>query len=119
MRAWEILENRQPPSKPITLRNLHQQKIQNKKHEEELRQRYVLMSLMYGDPDIRRERQEVERLELELELLRKQVRIEIDSAPYDEIAKMAKSGIDASQKSDAQLTKLARSGLGRERKPVI
>ncbi len=117
MRAGEILENRQPRSKPVTLKNLNNLKHSQRVRDEAERIRHeLLMPVMYGDPDFRRDQLETERLELELELLRNQVNTETKSAAYDAIARMAKSGIGVAEKTEAQLPKLAHSGLGRKRK---
>jgi hypothetical protein len=69
MRAWGILENRQPRSKPVTLRNLNNLKHSQRVNDEAERIRHALLiPVMYGDPDFRRDQLETERLELELEL---------------------------------------------------
>ena len=68
MRAYEILENydRNPPSKPLTLRALHKLKHEGKAREESESERLALLPLIYGNQARRRERLELERLELEL-----------------------------------------------------
>jgi len=73
---------------------------------------------MYRNTQHRRESLEIERLELELAQLRREIETGQESATYDAIGRMAKSGSDAMKKSEDRLTKLARSGVGRKRKPL-
>lgn len=70
MRAYEILENRDPPSKPVTLRALNKIKHEMRAREESERRRLELLPLIYGNPEKRRESLELERLELELAQMR-------------------------------------------------
>lgn len=119
MRAWEFLninENRQPSSKPITLKALHSEKLALQAKEKEDRERAKLMPLIYGDMDRHRERLEIQRLELELLQLRQELKDECDSATYKAIGKMAQAGIDAKETVQKKIAKQARSGLGRSLK---
>lgn len=65
MRAWEILENRQPRSKPVTLGNLNKLKHDQRVRERAGRKRRVLIPIMYGDAKGRREQLELLCLELD------------------------------------------------------
>ncbi len=47
MRAYEILENRNPPSKPLTLRAIHKLKHDGRAREESENRRLELMPRMY------------------------------------------------------------------------
>jgi len=120
MRAYEFLnEDRSPPSKPITLRVLHQMKLAQKRREASERERMVLMPLMYGDADRHREQLELERLELEMMQLQADINAtNAETAVKSSmvIHKNAKSGINATEKSQQKLTKLAKSGIGRSLK---
>ena len=73
MRAYEFLENRNPPSHPLTLRALHKLKHESKARKNSERERLELLPLIYGNPDRRRERLELERLELELEQMKAEI----------------------------------------------
>lgn len=120
MRAYEILENRNPPSQPITLRALHKIKHEMRAREESENRRLELVVVMYGNPERRREQLELERLELELA----QMRAEIAATEAEAVVKsrevvsdMAKSGIKAAKQSDQKVTTMAKDGmLGRRKK---
>lgn len=116
MRAWEIMEDRQPRSEPVTLRHLNQINREKKARDESERKRLELIPVMYRNTQHRRESLEIQRLELELAQLQQEIETEQKSATYDAIGKMAKSGIDAIEQSEDRLTQLARSGIGRNRK---
>ena len=119
MRAWEFLninENRLWPSKPITLKALHSQKLALRAKQQEDRDRAKLMPLIYGDADTRREQLEIQRLELELLQLRQELNSGCDSATYKAISKMAQAGIDAEKATKEKIRNQARSGLGRSLK---
>jgi hypothetical protein len=116
MRAWEITENRRPRREPVTLRHLNQVNREQKRRNESERQRLELIPVMYQNTQHHRESLEIQRLELELMQLRQEIETERKSATYDAIGKMAKSGIDAMEKSENRLTQLARSGIGRKLK---
>jgi hypothetical protein len=119
MRAWELTENSDPPSKPITIRALHKLKIEAKAKAQHDQERMAFMPIMYGDADRRREQLELERLELELAQLRADINAtnaETATKSAMVIHKNAKSGIDAAEKNQQHLTKLAKSGVGRSLK---
>jgi hypothetical protein len=88
MRAWEILENRNPPSKPITIRALHKMKLEAQAKKKAEQERFALFPLMYGDTDYRREQLELERMTLELQQLRQELRNETESSTYKAIGKI-------------------------------
>ena len=120
MRAYEILENYDPPSKPVTLRSLNKLKHETRAREESENRRLALMPKMYGNPARRREILELERLELEL----KQMRAEIVATEAETAAKsrevvsdMARSGITAAKSADQKVSAMAKDGmLGRRKK---
>jgi hypothetical protein len=123
MRAWEILtehEDNNPPSKPVTLRSLHKLKYEMKAREKSEREQLELLPLMYGNPERRRERLELDRLELENSKTRAEIaatEAETAAKSRDRISDMAKSGIKAEKQSDQKVTALAKHGmLGRRKK---
>ena len=121
MRAWEILiENYDPPSKPLTLRALHKLKNEEKAREESERDRLELLPLIYGNPERRREKLELERLELELRQMRAEIAAtvaEVGLKSRDRISDMARLGIKAANQSDQKVTAMAKDGmLGRRKK---
>ena len=120
MRAWEILENYDPPSKPLTLRALHKMKHEGKAREESENRRLELMPKMYGNPARRREILELERLELELAQMRAEItatEAEVGLKSREAVSDMARSGIAAAKSMDRKVTDLARDGmLGRRKK---
>ena len=116
MRAWELNENNDPPTKPITLRALHKLKIEAKAEAKSEQERLAFMLVMYGDSDRRREQLELERLELEMMQLRADINatnMETASKSAMVVHTNAQSGIDAAEKSQQKLTKMAKSGIGR------
>ena len=121
MRAWEILDEQVlPPSKPISLRLLHKLKLEAKHKAQQEQERFALFPLMYGNADIRRERRELERLELEMAQLRAEIlatQTETASKSAITLHQNAKSGIKSAEKNQAHITKLAKNSLGRELKP--
>ena len=84
------------------------------------RERLKLLPLIYGNPDRRRERLELERLELENSKTRAEIaatEAETKAKSRDRISDMAKSGIKAEKQSDKKVTALAKDGmLGRRKK---
>ncbi len=65
MRAREILENRQPRSKPVTLGNPNELKHDQRVRDKAERKRRALIPIMYGDAKGRREQLELLCLELD------------------------------------------------------
>ncbi len=120
MRAYEILENRNPPSHPLTLRALHKLKNEEKARKESERERLALLPKMYGNPARRREELELERLELELAQMRAEIAAtvaEIELKSREAVSDMARSGIVGMELADQKLTDLARDGMvGRRKK---
>ncbi len=120
MRAYEILENLDPPSKIITLRALHKLKHDGKAREESENRRLELMPKMYGNPARRREILELERLELELAQMRAEIaatEAEVGLKSREAVSDMSRSGIKAAKQSDQKVTALAKDGmLGRRKK---
>jgi len=120
MRAYEILENRNPPSHPLTLRALHKLKHEGKAKAESENRRLELLPKMYGNPARRREELELERLELELRQMKAEIAAtvaEVGLKSREAVSDMAKSGIASMELSDQKLTDLARDGmLGRRKK---
>jgi hypothetical protein len=112
MRAWEILENRNPPSKAITLRALHKMKLEAQAKAREEQERFALMPLIYGDLD--RKRKMLELAQLRAEIAATEAETAAKSAMV--IHKNAKSGIAATQIHQDHITKLAKNGLGRKLK---
>ena len=119
MRAHEILENRRPRTKPITIRSLHKLK-----HESDLRsaaqqQHKALYPIMYSNTQWRREQLEIERMELELSQLRAEIaatEAETKAKNTDAISDMARSGIKAQNQTEQKITALAKRGVGRRKK---
>ena len=120
MRAYEILENRNPPSHPLTLRALHKLKHESKAREESERERLALLPLIYGNLERRRERLELERLELEMAQMKAEIaatEAEVGLKSREAVSDMARSGIKAENQSDQKVTAMAKDGmLGRRKK---
>ncbi len=120
MRAYEILENYDPPSKPITLRAVHKLKHETRAREESENRRLELMPKMYGNPARRRECLELERLELELAQMKAEIaatEAEVGLKSREAVSDMARSGIAAGKLMDRKVTDMARdSMLGRRKK---
>jgi len=98
-------------------------KLDKKRHEAAEKERRAIMQVMYSDPASEQEQIDLERQRLELAQLRADIaKTEAETAETANkfamvIHKNAKSGIDAAEKNDQKLTKLAKSSLGRELKP--
>ncbi len=119
MRAYEILENYDPPSKPVTLRALHKLKHQSKLRSAAQQQHKALYPIMYSNTQWRRERLELERMELELAQMRAEIaatEAETKAKNTDAISDMARSGIKAQDQTDQKITALAMRALGRRKK---
>ena len=120
MRAYEILENRNPPSKPLTLRAIHKLKHDGRAREESENRRLELMPKMYGNPARRREELELERLGLELMQMRAEIaatEAEIGLKSREAVSDMARSGIAGAELADQKIVAMARDGmLGRRKK---
>ena len=119
MRAYEFLENRNPPSHPLTLRAIHKLKHEGRAREESENRRLELLPRMYGNPEIRRERLELERLELELRQMRAEIaatEAEIGLKSREAVSDMARSGIAGAESADQKFTDLAKRGVGRRKK---
>ncbi len=120
MRAYEILENLDPPSHPLTLRALHKLKHESKAREESERERLTLLPVIYGNLEWRREELELERLELELAQMRVEfaaTEAEVGLKSREAVSAMARSGIAGMELADQKVTDLARDGmLGRRKK---
>lgn len=119
MRAYEFLEHSDPPSKPLTLRALNTLKREKKDREKSDQERLSLVRIMYADPASQQEQLDLERQRLELE----QLKAEIAATNTETAAKSAmalhsnaKSGITAMDKNQQKITKLAKNGLGRQKK---
>ncbi len=120
MRAYEfLLENREPPPKPITLRALHKLKLEQKRHQESEQERRILMQVMYSDPVSEQEQIDLERQRLELEQLRTEItatKAETKNKSAMALHQNARSGIKAERTQRQKVTKMANSGLGRDLK---
>ncbi len=119
MRAYEILENYDPPSKPLTLRALHKLKHQSKLRSAAQQQHKALYPIMYSNTRWRREQLEIERMELELSQLRADIaatEAETNAKNPDAISDMAHSGIKAQNQTEQKITALANRGVGRLKK---
>ncbi|MBC8270003.1 MAG: hypothetical protein H8E36_14760 [Rhodospirillaceae bacterium] len=118
MRAWEFLnEDREPPSKPITIRAIHKMKLAAKRHQASEEKRHALMAIMYADPASEQVNNDLERQRLELEQLRTEIaatKAETKNKSATLLHHSAKRGIKAAEKSQNHVTKLAKSGLGRK-----
>ena len=122
MRAYEILENRNPPSQPITLRALHKLKHEMRAREESENRRLELVAVMYGNPERRREQLELERLELELAQMKAEIaatEAEVGLKSREAVSDMARSGIAGAKMADQKVTAMAKDGmLGRRKKSI-
>ena len=119
MRAYEILENRNPRSKPITIRSLHKLKHESKLRSAAQQQHKALYPIMYNNTQWRREQPELERMELELSQLRAEIaatEAETKAKSRNSIFDMARSGIKAQNQTEQKITALAKRGLGRRKK---
>ena len=119
MRAWEILENKNPPSKTITLRALHKMKLEAQSKARVEQERFALMPLIYGNLDRKREMLELAQLQAEIAAtMAETAATEAETSAKSAMAlhKNAKSGIDAMEKSQQKITKIAKTGLGRRMK---
>ena len=120
MRAYEILENSNPPSHPLTLRALHKLKHEGRAREESENQRLELLPKIYGNPARRRECLELERLELELAQMRAEIaatEAEVGLKSREAVSDLARSGIAGAKSADQKVTDLALDGmLGRRKK---
>ncbi len=119
MRAWEILENKNPPSKTITLRALHKMKLEAQSKARVEQERFALMPLIYGNLDRKREMLELAQLQAEIAAtMAETAATEAETAAKSAmvIHKNAKSGIAATVIRQDHITKLAQNGLGRKLK---
>ena len=119
MRAYEFLENRNPPSHPLTLRALHKLKHESKARKESERERLALLPVIYGNLEWRREELELERLELELAQLRAEIaatEAEAGLKSRSAVSDMARSGIAGMELADQKITDMARDGMLRRKK---
>jgi len=122
MRAYEFLENLNPPSQPLTLRAIHKLKHEGKAREESENRRLELLPKMYGNPARRREELELERLELELAQMRAEIattEAETIANSRETVSDLARSGIAGAKEPGRKVTDLARDGmLGRRKKTL-
>ncbi len=119
MRAWELTENDDPPSNPITIRALHKLKIEAKAKAQSDQERMAFMPIMYGDSDRRREQLELERLELEMAQLRADINAtnaETAAKSAMALSKNAQSGIEAAKRQKQKFNKNVKAGVGRSLK---
>ena len=119
MRAYEILENLDPPSQRLTLRAIHKLKHEERAREESENRRLELMPKMYGNPARRRECLELERLELELVQMRADIAATVADVGLESreaVSDMARSGIAAGKMADQKVTDLAGDGMLGRRK---
>ncbi len=119
MRAYEILENRNPRSKPITIRSLHKLKHESKLRSAAQQQHKALYPIMYSNTQWQREQLELERMDLELIQLRTEIdatEAETKAKSRDAISDMARSGIKAQNQTEQKIAALAKRGLGRRKK---
>ena len=120
MRAYEFLENREPPSKPITLRGLHKMKLEQKRHQAAEKERHAIMQVMYSDPASEQEKHDLVKQRLELAQLRADINAtNVETASKSAIAlhNNAKFGIKSANKQKQKFVNNIKSGLGRELKP--
>ena len=120
MRAYEFLENREPPSKPITLRGLHKMKLEQKRHQAAEIERHNLMRIMYSQQPSEQEQIDLEKQQLELAQLRADINAtNVETAFKSAIAlhSSAQSGIDSKTKNQQKFNKTIKSALGRDLKP--
>ena len=118
MRAWEILENRVTPSRPITVRHLHKLKKEEHRRLAVDQERKALIPIMYGSTKWHQEQLELERTELELAQMRAEVagtKAETKSKTKEAISDMARSGIKAENQTEQTIVALARRGLDKGR----
>ena len=103
MRAWEFIREEITPSKPVTIRALHNIKHEERRREKAEAERRALWPIIYGRDDARdielakreldQDRREIalDKREAELDLLDQQLK---QSEEYhDAVRKMAKSDI--------------------------
>ena len=121
MRAYEFLSEHQiHPSRPITLKALHQIKLEKKHRDKAEKKRHALMAIMYADPADQQAQLDLERQRLELEQLRAEIaatKAETNNKSAIALHTKAKSGIKAAKKQKQKFQKQAQQGLGRELKP--
>lgn len=119
MRAWEILENYNPPSRPITMRHLHTLKNEEKRRLAAEEQRRAIVPIMYNNSQWEREMLELERMRLELRQMTAEIaatEAETATKSHDKISGMALSGIKAENQTEQKITAMAKRGLGRQKK---
>ena len=124
MRAYEFMTEDYgvSPSHRMTLRDLHKKRLKIDHDQKQEQEKNFIRSIMYSDNSWKLEALEIARLELELSELR--ASINKTNAETNEVAnqnatalqRSAKSGIDAAEKNQEKLTKLAKSGIGRNLK---
>ena len=119
MRAWEFLENRDPPSRPLTICHLHKLKNEENRRLAADQERKALIPIMYGSTKWHQEQLELERTELELAQMRAEIaatKAETRSKARDRISELARSGIKAESQVEQKIEAMAQQGLGRRKK---
>ena len=115
MRAYEILENYDPPSKPLTLRALHHLKREKKAREIYDLERQSIVGIMYSSPASQQKKIDLKRKRLESDQIRAGI-ANTEAETSMVLHSNAKSGIAAMDKNQQKLTKLANNWLGRRKK---
>ena len=110
------------PSHRMTLRDLHNKRLKITRDKKQEQEKNFIRSIMYSDNSWKLEALEIARLELELAELRANINktktetAEVADKSAIALHRSAQSGIDAAKKNDQKLTKLAKSGVGRNLK---
>lgn len=124
MRAYEFMveDYGVTNSQPMTLRNLHKMRLKITNDQKQEQKNNFIRSIMYSDNSWKLEALEIARLELESAELRASInKTETETAEVADksaiaLHRSAQSGIDAAEKNQQKLTKLANKGLGRKLK---
>ena len=104
MRAWEILENYDPPSRPLTIRHLHTLKKEEEHRLAAGELRKAIVPIMYGSTQWEKEQLELERMRLELRQMTAEIaatEAETAAKSRNKISGMALSGIKADDQAVA------------------
>ena len=106
-----ITQNGRTELAPISLAQLHKEKLDDKRREEEKQERSALIRAMYGNADWRREQLELRRMELEIAAMEAELGLlpkpDGDGFNPPEVRKMAMNAINQHRVENERLLKQA------------
>ena len=119
MRTWEFLTEGDGAKPPTTLRDVNNQKQDDRWRAASHQQRIERTRGMYANHAWQREQLELERMRLELEQMKAEteaIKAEARKADDEVVSELARSGLEAKQRDDQRVQHLARAAIHRKKK---